>query len=151
MSNIIIRNIKENEVDDLVILCELHAKYENCTYDKSNKAIKLKEALFTANASLICIIAVHNNKLVGYSSFLKEYSTWDADYFLYMDCLYVLEEYRNNGLGKKLFDEVINYKNKLNCSHIQWQTPNDNIKAINFYKKIGAISKNKERFFYKGK
>ena len=67
-----------------------------------------------------------------------------------MDCLYVLEEYRNNGLGKKLFDEVINYKNKLNCTHIQWQTPNDNIKAISFYKKIGVISKNKERFFYKG-
>ncbi|MFT5917067.1 MAG: hypothetical protein ACI81T_003581, partial [Bacteroidia bacterium] len=36
---------------------------------------------------------------------------------------------------------------KLNCSLIQWQTPDFNTRAMKFYKRIGASSKSKERFF----
>lgn len=41
------------------------------------------------------------------------------------------------------------YAKELNLSEIQWQTPNENIDAIRFYKKIGAQDKNKKRFFWR--
>ena len=147
MNEIQIRNVKENELGALVDLCELHAIYEDCTYDKTNKAINLKKELFGNNPSLICLVAVKNNKLLGYTSFVKEYSTWDADYFLYMDCLYILEQIRGYGLGKKFINEIIKCKEKLNCTHIQWQTPSTNLDAIKFYNKLGVTNKNKERFY----
>jgi len=33
------------------------------------------------------------------------------------------------------------------CTQIQWQTPEENERAINFYYKQKAMSKNKKRFF----
>ena len=64
MNEIQIRNVKENELDDLVDLCELHAIYEDCTYNKTNKSANLKKELFSENPSLICLVAVQNNKLL---------------------------------------------------------------------------------------
>ena len=147
MKDIQIRKVKENELEQLINLCELHAIYEGVNYDKRNKVEKLCKELFRNNASLICLVAVKNDELLGYTSFLKEFSTWDADNFLYMDCLYLNENSRGYGIGKMFMSEIIKYKEKLNCTHIQWQTPSSNIKAINFYKNLGAISKDKNRFF----
>ena len=64
-----------------------------------------------------------------------------------MDCLYLLEQSRGFGLGKRFINEIIKFKKKLNCTHIQWQTQSTNIQAIKFYKNLGAISKEKERFY----
>jgi len=41
------------------------------------------------------------------------------------------------------------YGKAINCSEIQWQTPDFNKEAIDFYKKLGADSKTKERFNWK--
>ena len=35
----------------------------------------------------------------------------------------------------------------MRCSHIQWQTPEFNKRAIKFYDRIGAQSKSKMRYF----
>ena len=39
------------------------------------------------------------------------------------------------------------YAEELNCTHVQWQTPKTNMGSIEFYKKCGASSKDKVRFF----
>lgn len=43
-------------------------------------------------------------------------------------------------------EKIKEYAKAENCTIIQWQTPSFNKKAIDFYRKIGGISKSKERF-----
>ena len=50
-------------------------------------------------------------------------------------------------LGLKLMQLVKSYAENEKCFQIQWQTPDFNHKAIEFYKKLGGVSKKKERFF----
>ena len=44
-------------------------------------------------------------------------------------------------------EKVIEYSKTQDCDLIQWQTPDFNEKAIEFYNRIGGKSKSKERFY----
>jgi GNAT superfamily N-acetyltransferase len=78
---------------------------------------------------------------------MKQYATWDAAYYVYMDCLFLTEDARGKGVGEELINRIKLEANALDCTHIQWQTPDFNERAIKFYNRIGATSKSKERFF----
>ncbi len=147
MSNLIIRRAKLKDIDSIVHLCELHAHFEGAEYDREGKSQKLSKLLFQKLPPLHCLVAEKNNELIGYATATKELSTWDADFFLHMDCLYILEKSRGEKLGYKFISEIKELARELDCSHIQWQTPNSNTGAISFYKKCGATSKDKVRFF----
>ena len=55
---------------------------------------------------------------------------------------------RGKGLGKEVMVHIWTFAKAENCINIQWQTPDFNEQAIGFYKKLGAVSKTKERFFW---
>jgi GNAT superfamily N-acetyltransferase len=142
-----IRFAKKEDLDELVRLCELHATFEKANYDSSNKVQKLNHSLFFNNPSLHCLVAEKETKIIGYATYMKQYSTWDADYYIYMDCLFIIEESRGLGIGEKLINRIKDESRKMTCNLIQWQTPDFNKRAMKFYDRIGAISKTKERYF----
>ena len=145
--SITLRNIKKHEIGALVSLCEKHALYEQTLFTCKDKKERLTEALFQANAPLFCLVVAYEDKLIGYMTFMKQFSTWDASSYLYMDCLFIEEPYRCLGIGKQLLQRLKEEAKHLKCDTIQFQTPLFNTHAINFYKKNGALSKTKERFF----
>ena len=143
-----IRFAEKKDIEQLVKLCELHAIYEKATYDTKNKTVLLTKYLFDEKAVLKCLVVESKEEIVGYATFMKQFSTWDADFYIYLDCLFFIENVRGKGLGTLLMNEIKIYAKEQNCKEIQWQTPDFNTKAIQFYQKIGAISKTKERFYF---
>jgi len=146
MNDILLRKIQKHEIKELINLCALHANYENASYDKTGKEEKLLLALFKEDSNITCLLAVENEKILAYATVIKEFSTWDAAYYLHMDCLYIKEAARGKGLGEKFMSKIKKHAKDLGCKHIEWQTPNDNLNAIKFYEKMGAKSKDKKRF-----
>jgi len=138
---------RKTRINNIIDLCEAHAAFEKCEYNRENKAISLGQDLFGDNPKLICLVAEVDGKYVGYITWMKQYSTWDAKEYLYMDCLYLEEEYRSFGIGEALVNGMKEYGRSHKIDLVQWQTPDFNIRAIKFYKRIGATSKSKERFF----
>lgn len=143
----IIRFAKKEDVPQILSLCKAHAEYEQAAYDSAGKLDLLSKYLFQPTEVVKCLVVEKDNRLVGYASFMKQFSTWDAEFYIYMDCLYLNTEVRGKGIGSQLMEQIKNYAQKEGCKTIQWQTPDFNKKAILFYKKIGAISKTKERFY----
>lgn len=144
-----IRFAKPNDIDQIIDLCESHAIYEQSDYSKENKDQQLLNDIFSDNPKLYCLVVEENEKLIGYATYMKQYSTWDAAEYIYMDCLFMNENARGYGLGEKLVRKIQEEGRKMGCNLIQWQTPNFNVRAIKFYNRIGANSKEKERFFLK--
>ncbi|XPV70399.1 MAG: GNAT family N-acetyltransferase [Halarcobacter sp.] len=142
----IIRKAKINDIESLLILFQKHAAFEKSDFILENKKEKLEKYLFNTDI-LNCLVIEINNTIIAYATYFKQFSTWDVDFYLYLDCLFIEKDFRNLGLGKKIIDVLKEVAKKLNCSFIQWQTPSFNEKAIKFYNKVGAKSKNKERFF----
>lgn len=145
--NIKIRFAQPTDINQIIKLCKAHAVYEQCDYHEGNKSSLLSKALFSEVPKLYCLVVEKDEKLVGYATYMKQYATWNAEDYIYMDCLYLEETIRGNGIGEVLINNIKTEAKKLGCNLIQWQTPNFNVRAIKFYKRIGAESKSKERFF----
>jgi ribosomal protein S18 acetylase RimI-like enzyme len=141
-----IRACQPQDIDKLVLLCQKHADYEKSAYSPDGKSEALYKAIFENDRPLNCIVAEASGQLIGYATFTFDYSTWDARWFIYLDCLYLEEDYRSYGIGQALMEKVKENGKARNCVNMQWQTPDFNERAIKFYKRIGGTAKNKVRF-----
>ncbi|MDT0608463.1 GNAT family N-acetyltransferase [Croceitalea rosinachiae] len=146
-----IRFAKPEDIPQIIQLCHLHAAYEEAEYVMERKAELLKKDLFETSPKLYCLVVEYDSVLLGYATYMKQYATWDAREYIYMDCLFIREFARGLGLGEKLIVRIQKEATFLDCELIQWQTPDFNTKAMKFYRRIGAKSKSKERFFLKTK
>jgi ribosomal protein S18 acetylase RimI-like enzyme len=142
----IIRECTEKDLPELIELCGLHSEYEQADFTPIGKEVLLKKAMFSENPRLFCFVIESHNKLQGYFSYTFDYSTWDAQTFLYLDCLYLMPAFRGHRIGEKVFDKLKEIAMQNDCVNIQWQTPIFNERAIQFYHRIGATGKNKVRF-----
>ena len=145
----LIRNCRREDLPELVELCARHSMYEKCAYDKRYKEPLLEKAIFCEQPRLFCIVVEMNLKLVGFASYTFDFSTWDAQSFLYLDCLYLDHESRGLGIGNTVIGKLVEIATANSCINIQWQTPGWNERAIKFYHRVGGMSKKKERFTLK--
>lgn len=143
-----IRFSERKDLTKIIALCELHAVYEKAPFDATNKATLLSEHLFNNTNTLKCLVVLINEKIIGYATFMKQFSTWDASFYIYLDCLFFTEEVRGKGFGSLVMETIKKYAKTENCTRIEWQTPDFNVNAIMFYQKLGAASKTKERFYW---
>lgn len=137
----------KDKIESIIDLCAAHAAFEESEYNRQHKANGLSIDLFNENPKLFCLVAEVGGRYVGYITWMKQYSTWDAKEYLYMDCLYLEDDFRGHGIGEALVNQMKDYGRKENIDVVQWQTPDFNVRAIKFYKRIGATSLSKERFF----
>ena len=142
-----IRFVKQTDLEELITLCEEHALYEKADFSKEGKKDSLQKHLFSQTPTLYCLVLELDSKLIGYATYMKQFSTWDANFYVYMDCLFLNEKSRGLGLGEEMMNKIKEESIKLGCELIQWQTPTFNTGAIKFYNRIGATSKDKKRFF----
>jgi ribosomal protein S18 acetylase RimI-like enzyme len=142
----IIRKCEINDLPILVELCEKHAEFEQANYNPNGKQELLKSAIFSSNPKLFCLIVEINKKIGGYATYTYDFSTWDAKIFMYMDCLFIEENFRGYKIGEKIMENLKEIAENENCINIQWQTPTFNERAIKFYNRIGGVGKNKVRF-----
>lgn len=70
-----IRYAKEADIEQIIELCEEHAIYEKSNFEKDNKKEKLFKYLFGSKKVLYCIVIELNERLLGYATFMKQFST----------------------------------------------------------------------------
>lgn len=75
--------------------------------------------------------------IVGFALYYIRYSTWKGQR-LYLEDLIVTQEVRGRGVGKLLFDRLVEEAQEKKFSGMVWQVLDWNEPAIQFYKKQGA-------------
>jgi ribosomal protein S18 acetylase RimI-like enzyme len=144
-----IRPIAHADLPELIELCKLHAEYEGANYVDTGQAKRLAVALFSNPPALYGWVADDAEKggLAGYMTAVVEFATWPARPFVYMDCLYLREHARARGLGRRFMEALVAFATEGGYGEIQWHTPPTNALGIGFYRRIGAYSRDKVRFF----
>jgi ribosomal protein S18 acetylase RimI-like enzyme len=143
-----IRPAERRDIDEIVRLCAAHAAYEHADYQPATKAQKLGELLFASPARLFCrVVEIGQSELTGYATWSEEISTWDAEPYAHMDCLYLEPRARGLGIGRRLVAQIVRDAMARGCRLVQWQTPVFNSPAIRFYERLGATRKDKARFY----
>lgn len=82
-------------------------------------------------------VAEENEVIIGFALFYTRYSTWKGCR-LYLEDFIVTEAYRGKGVGKILFEKVIEEARDNNYNGMTWQVLDWNEPAINFYNKYNA-------------
>ena len=140
-----IRIAETKDQASILLLMTMHAHFEGHELMLSKQRHQLKNL---AALPVTIFVVESNNKLYGYMSVVKQFSTWDMDWYLYLDCLYLNKEARGQGIGLQLMKKLKFFAQKSGIKTIQWQTPHDNFIAIKFYQKLNAVNKEKQRFFW---
>jgi ribosomal protein S18 acetylase RimI-like enzyme len=143
-----IRDAQPNDIAEIIRLCAEHAEFEQAQYSTEGKAEKLAAHLFSDAPDLFCLLVESvDGEVLGYATFMREFSTWDAEFYLHMDCLYLRPHARNRGIGEALMRAIAAQAKQLHCSQMQWQTPAFNQRALQFYERLGAGAKEKIRLY----
>lgn len=77
------------------------------------------------------------SRIVGFALYYIRFSTWKGQR-MYLEDILVSKDYRGKGIGKMLFDKLIEEAKDKKFKGMVWQVLEWNEPAINFYKKYNA-------------
>jgi len=133
-------NIRPAEAADcprmLELITEL-AVYERAPEEVTVNLDHFIEAGFGENAVWKAFVALADNTIIGFALYYTRYSTWKGCR-LYLEDFIVTEDFRGRGVGKLLFEKVIEEAKTGNYNGMVWQVLDWNEPAINFYSKYKA-------------
>jgi L-amino acid N-acyltransferase YncA len=143
-----VRAARREDLPEIIRMCAEHAEFERAQYNADGKMERLEQFLFGESPRAYCLVLENGEgRLAGYATFSFEFSTWDAEHYFHVDCLYLREEARNRGVGwifgKRIAQEMV----QRGARTIQFQTPTFNSLAIRIYQAMGAKPKEKVRFY----
>ncbi len=143
-----LRTALPGDIPKLLVLCAEHASYEGVEYNDNGQEERLSKALFSDPPIMECLVIADEKTLIGYATYMVQFSTWNALPYLYLDCLYLNVKARNQGLGSEVMSMIYEIAQARECINIQWQTPDFNKGAIRFYQRLGATPFAKVRFIW---
>ncbi|TVP64476.1 MAG: GNAT family N-acetyltransferase [Leptolyngbya sp. LCM1.Bin17] len=126
------------DVPILVALIKALADYENLTHEVTGDADDLARFLFGERAYAEAVIARVNGQPVGMALFFHNFSTFLMKPGLYLEDLFVLPEYRRQGVGRALLVYVGKLALARGCGRFEWSVLDWNQPAIEFYRGMGA-------------
>ena len=100
---------------------------------------------FGASPKFRTLIAEWDGEIAGYALFFVIYSTWEGRPGLFLEDVFVREQFRGKGLGKALFARVAEIACAENYYGIRWEVLDWNQRAIEFYQSLGVTFLDKWR------
>lgn len=76
---------------------------------------------------------------IGFALYFFTFSTFLSRPTLYLEDLFVLPEYRGQGIGKALLKELANIAIQKECGRMEWSVLDWNTPAIDVYLSLGAV------------
>ena len=136
MSIKIRRAVKEDCARLLELVNEL-AVYERAPQEVTVTLDHFIESGFGPNPVWYGFVAEEDDVIKGFAVYYIRYSTWKGQR-MYLEDILVTESARGKGMGKLLFDRLIEEAKERKFCGIVWQVLDWNEPAINFYKKYNA-------------
>jgi GNAT superfamily N-acetyltransferase len=126
------------DVPTIFSLIQALADYEKLSYTVTGTPEALTEHLFGEHPFAETILAEWNSKPIGFALFFRNYSTFLTKPGIYGEDLFVLPEYRRQGIGKALLSHVAQLAIQRDVGRLEWAVLDWNEPAIAFYQSLGA-------------
>jgi GNAT superfamily N-acetyltransferase len=135
--NIKVRRAIKEDCPRLLDLIRELADYEKAPDEVIVTLEHFTNSGFGPNPVWWAFVAEVEGKVEGFALYYIRYSTWKGQR-MYLEDLIVTEKMRGKGLGKLLFDTLLQEVKDKNFQGMAWQVLDWNEPAINFYKKYSA-------------
>src|SRR5208337_3522243 len=129
---------KEN-FDNFIVLYKKSIGSERSCYLDTTKINRLKEDAFSINPKYEAYLGGISLDWVAYAIIIKSYSTFTALPKLIIEEIFVVDNFRNLGIGTAMFEFCVRKAKKKSCGMIELTVPNKNEKAKFFFEFNGVI------------
>jgi len=132
-----IRRATKEDCPRLLELVQELATYERAPNEVTVTLEHFAESGFGKEPVWWGFVAEVGGVIVGFALYYIRYSTWKGQ-AMYLEDIIVTDSMRGKGIGKLLFDRLIEEAREKKFNRMIWQVLEWNEPAINFYKKYGA-------------
>lgn len=132
-----IRRAVKQDCKRLLDLVQELADFERAPQEVTVTLDHFIDSGFGKNPVWYGFVAEENQEIIGFILYYVRYSTWKGQR-MYLEDFLVTEKARGKGVGKLLFDRLIEEAKEKKFNGIVWQVLDWNETAINFYKKYNA-------------
>jgi GNAT superfamily N-acetyltransferase len=126
------------DVPAIAQLIHALAEYEKLSHEVTGRLEDLAQHLFGDRPYAECIMARVEDTPVGFALFFHNYSTFLMKPGIYLEDLFVLPEYRGQGIGQSLLKYLGKLAIERDCGRLEWNVLDWNSPAIAFYQRMGA-------------
>ncbi len=137
MGTPVLRRAKQEDCSRILELVHELAVYEKAPNEVTVTLEHFTESGFGKQPVWWAFVVEVDGIIQGFALYYIRFSTWKGQR-MYLEDLLVTEEMRGKGLGKLLFDRLIEEAKEKGFTGIAWQVLEWNEPAINFYKKYQA-------------
>lgn len=132
--------IRAANVDDIALLRKMILEF--ATFERLEKFVTVTEGTlmrdgFGSRERYRVLLPEWNGQPAGYAFFFGFYSSFQGP-GMFLEDIYVREEFRGKGIGKALMAEVAAITLREGFWGMRWEVLDWNQPAIDFYKKLGA-------------
>lgn len=114
------------------------AEFEHLAHEVTATESQLHEHLFGARPFVEVLLAHVGAEPAGFALYFHNYSTFLGKPGIYLEDLYVRDQFRAHGIGTALLAAVGRLAVERGCGRYEWSVLNWNKRAIEFYEKMGA-------------
>lgn len=133
----IVRRATKDDCPRLLELVQELATYERAPGEVTVTLDHFIESGFGKQPVWWAFVAEVDETIIGFALYYIRYSTWKGQ-AMYLEDILITNEMRGKGIGKLLFDRLIEEAREKKFNRIIWQVLDWNEPAINFYKKYNA-------------
>ena len=132
--------VREAIIEDYPRVLELI--HELATFEKEPDAVQVNVEELIKHGSgdhplFKCFVGLYKERIEGIALCYPRFSTWKGK-TIHLEDLIVTQEMRGVGLGKALYNQVMNYAFEQQVKRVEWVVLDWNTSAIEFYKNTGA-------------
>jgi GNAT superfamily N-acetyltransferase len=133
-----IRKAEKKDCNAMMELINELAVYEKAPEEVTVDFNHFVESGFGEKPVWWAFVAEVENQVVGFALYYIRYSTWKGQR-MYLEDILVNEPFRGKGIGKLLFNKLIEEAKDKKLPAMVWQVLEWNEPAINFYKKYEGV------------
>lgn len=137
MGDITFRYAEEKDCALILNFIKELAAYEKLSDQVIADEAILREWIFEKKKAEVLFACV-NGKEAGIAIFFHNFSTFLGRAGIYLEDLFVKEEYRHMGCGRALLTQLAKITVERGCGRLEWACLDWNQPAIDFYKAAGA-------------
>ena len=135
---VVIKEVNVKTVDDFLGLIDKLAEYEKMAPPNEEAKERLRIDCLSDKPKYKAFIGEVDHKPVSYVIFFFTYSSFLALPTLFLEDIFVLDEYRRQGVGKTMFDFLKETAKREGCGRIEFTVLKWNRLAQGFYERNGA-------------
>jgi len=134
---LVVRKGTKRDSKVLLDLIGALADFENLEPPSGEARRRIVRDIFDRRMATV-FFALYGGKPAGYAVFFYTYSTFLARPTLYLEDIFVLEEYRRRGIGRALFMKCVGEAARHHCGRMEWAVLTWNRNAMDFYESLDA-------------